>query len=57
MESGDEKDSVCETQRRGEWRELLEVSGMEREARVWNGYSRITEIDWNDCLLQRWNGD
>ena len=26
---------------------------MEREARVWNGYSRITEIDWNDCLLQR----
>ena len=34
MESGDEKDSVCETQRRGEWRELLEVSVMEREARV-----------------------
>ena len=52
-ESRNEKDSVCETQRRREWRKLLDVSVMEREARVWNGYSRITEIDWNDCLLQR----
>ena len=26
---------------------------MEREARVWNEVSRITGIDWNDCLLQR----
>ena len=26
---------------------------MEREARVWNEVSRITEIGWNDCLLQR----
>ena len=32
---------------------MLDVSVMEREARVWNGYSRITEIDWNACLLQR----
>ena len=29
---------------------------MEREARVWNEVSRITGIDWNDCLLQRGNG-
>mgnify|MGYP006966263183 FL=1 len=29
---------------------------MEREARVWNEVSRITGIDWNDCLLQRRNG-
>ena len=43
-------------ERRGEWRELLEVSVMEREARVWNEVSRITVIDWNDCLLQRGNG-
>ncbi len=28
---------------------------MEREARVWNEVSRITGIDWNDCLLQRGN--
>ena len=33
-ESRNEKDRLCETQRRGEWRELLEVSVMEREARV-----------------------
>ena len=26
---------------------------MEREARVWNEVSRITGIDWIDCLLQR----
>ena len=52
-ESRNEKDRLCEAQRRGEWRELLEVSVMEREARVWNGYSRIAEIDWNACLLQR----
>ena len=26
---------------------------MKGRMRVWNGYSRITEIDWNDCLLQR----
>ena len=32
---------------------MLEVSVMEREARVWNEVSRITEIGWNDCLLQR----
>ena len=43
-------------ERRGEWRESLEVSVMEREARVWNEVSRITGIDWNDCLLQRGNG-
>ena len=42
-------------ERRGEWREWLEVSVMEREARVWNEVSRITGIDWNDCLLQRGN--
>mgnify|MGYP006932656971 CR=1 FL=1 len=24
--------------------------------RVWNEVSRITGIDWNDCLLQRGNG-
>ena len=52
-ESRNEKDRLCETQRRGEWRELLEVSVMEREARVWNGYSRMSVIGWNDCLLQR----
>ena len=43
-------------ERRGEWREWLEVSVMEREARVWNEVSRITGIDWNDCLLQIRNG-
>ena len=52
-ESRNEKDRLCETQRRGEWRKLLEVSVMEREARVWNGYSRMSVIGWNDCLLQR----
>ena len=51
-----EKDRLCEAERRGEWREWLEVSVMEREARVWNEVSRITGIDWNDCLLQRRNG-
>ena len=50
-----EKDRLCEAERRGEWRESLEVSVMEREARVWNEVSRITGIDWNDCLLQRGN--
>ena len=55
-ESRNEKDRLCEAERRGEWRELLEVSVMEREARVWNEVSRITGIDWNDCLLQRGNG-
>ena len=52
-ESRNEKDSLCKTERRREWRELLEVSVMEREARVWNGYSRMSVIGWNDCLLQR----
>mgnify|MGYP004700557349 CR=1 FL=1 len=54
-ESRNEKDSLCETQRRGEWRELLEVSVMKGRMRVWNEVSRITGIDWNDCLLQRGN--
>ncbi len=52
-ESRNEKDSVCETQRRGEWRELLEVSVMKGRMRVWNEVSGITEIGWNACLLQR----
>ena len=53
MESRNEKDSVCETQRRGEWREWLEVSVMKGRMRVWNEASRITEIGWKYCLLQR----
>ena len=32
---------------------MLDVSVMEREARVWNEVSRMSVIDWNDCLLQR----
>ena len=51
-----EKDRLCEAERRGEWREWLEVSVMEREARVWNEVSRMSVIGWNDCLLQRGNG-
>ena len=43
-ESRNEKDRLCETQRRGEWRELLEVSVMKGRMRVWNEVSRITEI-------------
>ena len=55
-ESRNEKDRLCETERRREWREWLEVSGMGGRMRVWNEVSRITGIDWNDCLLQRGNG-
>ena len=50
-----EKDRLCETERRREWRESLEVSVMKGRMRVWNEVSRITGIDWNDCLLQRGN--
>ena len=32
---------------------MLDVSVMEREARVWNEVSRMSVIGWNDCLLQR----
>ena len=52
-ESRNEKDSVCETQRRREWRELLEVSVMKGRMRMWNAVSRMSVIVWNDCLLQR----
>ena len=55
-ESRNEKDRLCETERRREWREWLEVSGMGGRMRVWNEVSRITGIDWNDCLLQRGKG-
>ena len=44
MESGDEKDSLCKTERRREWRESLEVSVMKGRMRVWNEVSRITEM-------------
>ena len=54
-ESRNEKDSLCKTERRREWRESLEVSVMKGRMRVWNEVSRITGIDWNDCLLQRGN--
>ena len=52
-ESRNEKDRLCEAQRRGEWRELLEVSVMKGRMRVWNEVSRMSVIVWNDCLLQR----
>ena len=32
---------------------MLDVSVMEREARVWNEVSRMSVIGWKYCLLQR----